>query len=187
MLGVGQPSVMSEGPAQIVDVPVAPLPWQRFNEVLAGEQADALEHTVTQGAAAACRSRRVERQLDRARRRRGRDAGLADCLHAWRGRGRTLGGDRGEPGVLPSDQAHPQPAARRGRRRRAARRGGARRLPRRRWTATSARLDALVRPGDIALLHDPQTAGLAGPLRDRGVRVVWRCHVGVDHPNARGA
>ena len=44
--------------------------------------------------------------------------------------------------------------------------------------------DTLMRPGDIALLHDPQTAGLAGPLRDRGVRVVWRCHVGVDHPNA---
>ena len=44
-------------------------------------------------------------------------------------------------------------------------------------------MDALVRPGDIAVLHDPQTAGLAGPLRDRGVRVVWRCHVGVDLPN----
>jgi trehalose synthase len=45
-------------------------------------------------------------------------------------------------------------------------------------------MDTLARPGDIALLHDPQTAGLAGPLRKRGVRVVWRCHVGVDHPNA---
>jgi trehalose synthase len=44
-------------------------------------------------------------------------------------------------------------------------------------------MDAFVRPGDIALLHDPQTAGLAGPLRDRGVRVVWRCDVGLDHPN----
>jgi len=44
-------------------------------------------------------------------------------------------------------------------------------------------MDAVMRPGDIALLHDPQTAGLAGPLRDRGVRVVWRCHVGVDNPN----
>lgn len=36
-------------------------------------------------------------------------------------------------------------------------------------------MDTLMRPGDIALLHDPQTAGLAGPLRDRCVRVVWRC------------
>ena len=44
-------------------------------------------------------------------------------------------------------------------------------------------LDQLIRPGDIAVLHDPQTAGLAAPLRERGVRVVWRCHVGVDSPN----
>jgi trehalose synthase len=38
-------------------------------------------------------------------------------------------------------------------------------------------------PGDVAILHDPQTAGLAPPLRERGVRVVWRSHVGVDVPN----
>ena len=37
-----------------------------------------------------------------------------------------------------------------------------------------------VRPGDIALLHDPQTAGLAAPLAQAGVHVVWRCHIGVD-------
>jgi trehalose synthase len=46
-----------------------------------------------------------------------------------------------------------------------------------------AALEELIRPGDVAILHDPQTAGLAGPLRRRGVRVVWRCHVGVDRPN----
>jgi len=40
-----------------------------------------------------------------------------------------------------------------------------------------------VRPGDIALLHDPQTAGLAGPLARAGVRVVWRSHIGVDWEN----
>lgn len=39
-----------------------------------------------------------------------------------------------------------------------------------------------VRPGDIAVLHDPQTAGLAGPLVDAGLGVVWVCHVGVDVP-----
>jgi trehalose synthase len=44
--------------------------------------------------------------------------------------------------------------------------------------------DDVVRAGDIALLHDPQTAGLIGPLKERGVRVIWRCHVGVDIPNA---
>ena len=37
--------------------------------------------------------------------------------------------------------------------------------------------------GDIAVLHDPQTAGMVGPLRDAGLRVIWVCHVGVDRPN----
>jgi trehalose synthase len=37
-----------------------------------------------------------------------------------------------------------------------------------------------VRPGDIVLLHDPQTAGMAGALRDRGAHVIWRCHIGAD-------
>jgi trehalose synthase len=40
-----------------------------------------------------------------------------------------------------------------------------------------------VRPGDVVLLHDPQTAGLARELRDRGALVVWRCHVGLDEHN----
>jgi trehalose synthase len=37
--------------------------------------------------------------------------------------------------------------------------------------------------GDIVYLHDPQTAGLGGALRSAGGHVVWRCHVGLDHPN----
>ena len=37
-----------------------------------------------------------------------------------------------------------------------------------------------VRPGDIVLLHDPQTVGMAGALRERGVHVIWRCHIGTD-------
>jgi trehalose synthase len=41
----------------------------------------------------------------------------------------------------------------------------------------------LVGPRDLVLLHDPQTAGLVEPLRARGARVVWRCHVGADTPN----
>ena len=40
-----------------------------------------------------------------------------------------------------------------------------------------------VRAGDIVLLHDPQTAGLAAPLVRAGARVVWRCHIGVDWQN----
>jgi trehalose synthase len=44
-------------------------------------------------------------------------------------------------------------------------------------------LTAMVSPGDLVLLHDPQTAGLVAPLRRHGAQVVWRCHVGVDVPN----
>lgn len=40
------------------------------------------------------------------------------------------------------------------------------------------------RPGDVVLLHDPQTAGLAEPLRSHGLHVVWRCHIGVEATNA---
>ncbi len=47
----------------------------------------------------------------------------------------------------------------------------------------AARMGDVLRPGDIAVLHDPQTAGLVGPLAARGARVVWRCHVGIDTPN----
>ena len=46
--------------------------------------------------------------------------------------------------------------------------------------ANAVELAARVRPGDVVLLHDPQTAGLAAPLADAGARVVWRCHIGVD-------
>ncbi len=42
----------------------------------------------------------------------------------------------------------------------------------------AAELQAVVRPGDIVILHDPQTAGLARPLSAHGARVVWRCHIG---------
>jgi trehalose synthase len=44
-------------------------------------------------------------------------------------------------------------------------------------------LRALVRPGDVVLVHDPQPAGLVPVLRSAGAKVIWRCHVGVDEPN----
>ena len=50
-------------------------------------------------------------------------------------------------------------------------------------TANAVELLGRIRPGDIALLHDPQTAGLAAPLARAGARVVWRCHIGVGWEN----
>src|SRR6476620_1656949 len=50
--------------------------------------------------------------------------------------------------------------------------------------ANAAELAAAVAPGDVVFLHDPQTAGLVAAMRAAGGRVVWRCHVGIDKPNA---
>jgi trehalose synthase len=47
----------------------------------------------------------------------------------------------------------------------------------------SEELLALVRPGDVVLIHDPQPAGLAPAMQRAGAKVVWRCHVGADQPN----
>ncbi len=41
----------------------------------------------------------------------------------------------------------------------------------------------LLKPGDVVILHDPQTAGLIPLVRAAGNAVVWRCHVGLDVPN----
>jgi len=40
-----------------------------------------------------------------------------------------------------------------------------------------------LQPGDVVLLHDPQTAGLIPRLRDLGVFVGWRSHIGADPVN----
>jgi trehalose synthase len=39
-------------------------------------------------------------------------------------------------------------------------------------------LDELVRPGDVVICHDPQTAGLVPHYVRKGCFVVWRCHIG---------
>jgi trehalose synthase len=50
--------------------------------------------------------------------------------------------------------------------------------------ASGEALSRIIRRGDIVILHDPQTAGLVPVMRACGVPAVWRCHVGVDVPNA---
>ena len=49
--------------------------------------------------------------------------------------------------------------------------------------AHSGELMSLIRPQDIVILHDPQTAGLTAAVRQTGARIIWRCHVGVDAAN----
>lgn len=50
--------------------------------------------------------------------------------------------------------------------------------------ANLAHVEDHVRPGDIVLLHDPQTAGLVESLRAWGAHVIWRSHIGRDDSNA---
>lgn len=50
-------------------------------------------------------------------------------------------------------------------------------------SANGRELTDLVAADDIVILHDPQTAGLLEELDRKGVKVVWRCHVGLDSPN----
>ena len=40
----------------------------------------------------------------------------------------------------------------------------------------------LVQPGDIVDIHDPQPAGLVPHVISDEVKVIWRCHIGVDRP-----
>lgn len=47
----------------------------------------------------------------------------------------------------------------------------------------AAELTEMLRPGDVVVLHDPATAGLAVKAAEAGARVVWRCHLGQDVPD----
>lgn len=49
--------------------------------------------------------------------------------------------------------------------------------------ANAEALAARLRPGDVVLLHDPQTAGMIPRLLETGVPVIWRAHIGLDMPN----
>jgi trehalose synthase len=49
--------------------------------------------------------------------------------------------------------------------------------------ALDANADGGPRAGDIVVLHDPQTVGLAHAFRKRGCDVLWSCHIGADEPN----
>jgi trehalose synthase len=44
-------------------------------------------------------------------------------------------------------------------------------------------LRSAVRGGDLVVLHDPQTLGMAPALAEAGVTIVWVCHIGIDEPN----
>jgi trehalose synthase len=74
----------------------------------------------------------------------------------------NLHGDRGDGGALDAEQ---------------------RGLYERTLAASARHLSPLLQRGDFVFLHDPQTAGLAPAAKAAGATVIWRCHIGVDHPD----
>jgi trehalose synthase len=50
--------------------------------------------------------------------------------------------------------------------------------------ANAQEIDSHIRPGDVLVLHDPQTAGMIRHLAARDVTIVWRCHIGSPEPSA---
>jgi trehalose synthase len=172
-------TVTGSAPTVITHVPVAPVPPQRFMEILSPDQAEEFERTIARGRALL--EHRVAWNVNSTARGGGVAEMLASLLAYIRGAGLdarwlVIGGDpaffrvtkrihnmlHGSPGdgqgLGPSDmEAYRETAARNAR-----------------------ELAPLVRAGDVVLLHDPQTAGLIEPIRGRGAHVVWRCHVGMD-------
>ena len=53
----------------------------------------------------------------------------------------------------------------------------------RRTSQNAELLAQRVAASDVVLLHDPQTAGMIPRMRETGVPVIWRAHIGLDLPN----
>jgi trehalose synthase len=49
--------------------------------------------------------------------------------------------------------------------------------------ADAERIVELIHPGDVVVLNDPQTLGLAPSLRRAGARLIFTCHIGADRPD----
>lgn len=60
---------------------------------------------------------------------------------------------------------------------------GDRRTYTRTLAANASDLVPLLRPSDVVILHDPQTAGMVDAVKASGATAIWRCHVGLDRPN----
>ena len=116
-------------------------------------------------------------------RRRRRAPAQLDALLA-RGRPRRpLGGGPSRAGVLQDHETDSQHASR-ARRGRWGARGRDHDVYESSLAPNAAWLERRVRAGDVVVLHDPQTAGLAPALKAMGATVVFRSHVGADNPNA---
>jgi len=168
--------------AGITQVPVSPVSLARLAEVLAPEQKAELADTITRGQAlldgrvvwnvnSTARGGGVAEMLQSLvayARAGGVDARWVvvesepDFFHVTKRLHNRLHGSAGDGGPLGDHE---------------------REVYERTAAAALHELGSLIRPRDVVLLHDPQTAGLAEPLVKLGAAVVWRAHIGLDFPN----
>jgi trehalose synthase len=166
----------------IEDVPVTPLPPERFRDVLSPEGLAQFERTIAGG------RRLLGSRVLWSVNSTARGGGVAEMLRSLIGyaqgagldaRWVTIGGDdeffrvtkrlhnrlhgyAGDGGPL----------------------GDAERAVYERCTSEHAELLAQrVGGDDVVLLHDPQTAGMIPRLLQTGAQVIWRAHIGLDLPN----
>ena len=170
------------GRAWLEHASVSPLPPQRFKEVLSEGQSTELDDTIERG------QRQLAGRVVWNVNTTMRGGGVAEMLTSLIAYARGAGVDSrwvvvgADPGFFEvtkriHNMLHGSPGDGR------PLDGDAEEVYRQVSAAAAGELADLVRPGDIVVLHDPQTAGLVEPSLEVGAHVVWRCHVGIDLPN----
>jgi trehalose synthase len=169
-------------PPMHMSVPIAPLAPERFRSVLTPDQADQFDRTVAVGREAF--AGRVIWNVNST----ATGGGVAEMLQSLIAYARGAGVDarwlviEGTPEFFRvtkrlHNRLHGWPGD-------GGRLGARERAIYESVTEANARsMSGLVSPGDVVLLHDPQTAGLVLPMQRAGAHVIWRCHVGLDRPN----
>jgi len=169
-------------PATIEHVPVSPVSLTRLAEVLRPEQAAELERTISRGSTLL--SGRVVWSINST----AYGGGVAEMLHSIVGYARAGGVDARWLVVASEPDFFHVTKRLHNRLHGSAGDGGPlgdheRAIYDRTTASAFAGLSSLIKPVDIVLLHDPQTAGLAAPLLTLGASVIWRAHIGLDRPN----
>ena len=154
--------------SDLQEVEVQAVALDRLAQLLGPERAEQFTQTAEPRASAAERTAGRQRELDRDRWRRRRAPADAARVRQGRGRRRSLGRHRGRRpassrsrsastiiSTAPTGDGGPLGA-------------GERRHYEDDRRRNAAGLDAVVRAGDIVILHDPQTAGLARHLAAAG-------------------
>jgi trehalose synthase len=167
--------------SNLEDVAVTPLPPERFEDVLTAEGLERFSHTIARG-----------RELLEGRtiwnvNSTARGGGVAEMLRSLLGYVQGAGLDARWV-VVPGDADFFRVTKRLHNRLHGADDGEPlgdteREVYERRCQASAESLAERVTPGDIVLLHDPQTAGMIPRMVETGVPVIWRAHVGLDLPN----